>query len=76
MSKALTRELRHAIPDLDGGRLLELDSINGQASNTPLVGPLVELKLVVKETGKLTGEYVVRMALQVEAGSDNIDIWN
>jgi hypothetical protein len=27
----------------------------------------VELKLVVKETGKLKGKFVVRMGLQVEA---------
>ena len=46
---------------------MELDSINGHTSNTPLYGPLVELKLVVKETGKLSGEFVVRMGLQVDA---------
>jgi len=64
---AFPREIRGAIPDLHGGRILELDSINGQASNTRLFGSLVELKLVVKETGKLTGEFVVRMGLQVDA---------
>jgi hypothetical protein len=64
---AFPRELRSAIPDLHAGRVLELDSINGRASNTRLFGPLVELKLVVKETGKLTGEYVVRMGLQIDA---------
>src|SRR5260370_34402206 len=64
---ALPRELRRGIPDLHAGRVLELDSISGQASNTPLFGPLVELKLVVKETGKLTGEFIVRMGLQVDA---------
>ena len=36
-------------------------------SRTPLSGPLVELKLVVKEAGKLKGEYVIRMSLQVDA---------
>ena len=66
-SMAFPRELRDAIPDLHAGRILELDAINGFTSNTPLYGPLVELKLVVKETGKLKGNFVVRMALQVEA---------
>ena len=33
-------------------------------------GPLVELKLVVKETGKLTGEFVIRMGLQIEAARE------
>jgi hypothetical protein len=64
---AFPRELRRAIPDLHTGRVLELDAINGHASNAPLYGPLVELKLVVKETGKLTGEFVVRMCLQIDA---------
>ena len=64
---AFPRELRAAIPDLHGGRVLELDSINGHASNTSLFGPLVQLKLLVKETGKLSGQFVVGMGLQVEA---------
>jgi hypothetical protein len=67
---AFPRELRLAIPDLHTGRVLELDSINGQSSNTFLFGPLVELKLVVKETGKLTGQFVVRMSLQVNAARE------
>ncbi|HUI77328.1 MAG TPA: hypothetical protein VLY24_05415 [Bryobacteraceae bacterium] len=61
------RALREAIPDLHAGRVLELDSINGRASNTRLFGSQVSLKLVVKETGKLAGEFVVRMDLQVDA---------
>jgi len=64
---AFPRELRNAIPDLHSGRVLELDSINGQGSNTLLFGRIVELKLVVKETGKLKGRFVVRMALQIDA---------
>lgn len=67
---AFPRELRGAIPDLHAGRVLELDSINGQGSNTPLFGPLVQLKLVVKETGKLTGQFVVRMDLQPDAARE------
>jgi hypothetical protein len=64
---AFPRELRQAIPDLHAGRVLELDSINGRAPNISLLGPPVELKLVVKETGKLTGEFVVVMGLQIDA---------
>lgn len=64
---AFPRELRAAIPDLHNGRVLELDSINGLASNNLLFGRRVSLKLVVKETGKLAGQFVVRMDLQVEA---------
>lgn len=64
---AFPRELRQAIPDLHAGRALELDSIRGQSSNTLLFGPLVRLKLLVKETGKLSGQFVVRMDLQPDA---------
>lgn len=64
---AFPRDLRAAIPDLHAGRALELDSIHGQASNLPFVGPLVDLKLIVKETGKLSGEFVIRMSLQPDA---------
>jgi hypothetical protein len=67
---AFPRELREAIPDLHGGRELELDSINGQASTVPLFGPLVRLKLVVKETGKLSGRFVVLMDLQPDAARE------
>lgn len=64
---AFPRELRHAIPELHAGRALELDSITGQSSNTPLLGPFVQLKLLVKETGKLSGQFVIRMDLQPDA---------
>ncbi len=64
---AFPRELREAIPDLHAGRVLELDSINGNASNTAFFGQLVHLKFVVKETGTLKGRFVVRMALQPDA---------
>jgi|SRR5580704_12041720 hypothetical protein len=63
---AFPRELRGAIPDLHTGRVLDLASINGEATNTPF-GALVQLKLVVRETGKLPGQFVIRMDLQVEA---------
>jgi hypothetical protein len=64
---AFPRTLRNAIPDLHGGRLLELDAINGLATNTTLFGPMVNLKLVVQETGKLKGKFVVGMALLPDA---------
>ena len=66
-SMAFPRELRDAIPLLHDGRILELDSITGRASKTVLFGPLVELKLVVKETGKRKDSFVVLMRLQPEA---------
>jgi hypothetical protein len=66
---AFPRELRDAIPDLPTyvGRVLELDSMSAQPTNTHLFGPRVHLKLVVKETGKLTGEFTVRVDLEVES---------
>ncbi|MCC6365372.1 MAG: hypothetical protein IT165_17805 [Bryobacterales bacterium] len=66
-SMAFPRELRDAIPPLHDGRVLELDSILGRASTNALFGPLVELKLVVKETGRRNGSFVVLMRLQPEA---------
>jgi hypothetical protein len=59
-----------AIPDLHTGRALELASVNGQSSNTLLFGPLVRLKLLVKETGKLSGQFVVLMDLQPDAARE------
>ena len=61
------RELREAISDLHSGRDLELDSVKGQSSNLAFFGPLVQLKLVVKETGKLSGRFVIGMDLQPDA---------
>src|SRR6476660_2477959 len=67
---AFPRELRRAIPDLHAGRVLELDSITGQSSSTELSGPVVELRLVVKETGKLTDHFVIRMDLKIDAARE------
>ena len=64
---AFPRELREAIPDLHAGRVLDLDSISGFPSHTLLMGRMVHLKLGVRETGKLSGKYVVGMALQLDA---------
>lgn len=63
------RALREAIPDLPTcvGRVLKVDAINGDAVNSRLWGRRVSLKIVVKETGKLTGEFIVRLDLEVEA---------
>src|SRR5450756_2741451 len=64
---AFPRALRDAIPDLHGGRVLKLDAIDGKASNTNLYGGRIHLNLTVRETGKLTGEIVVRVDLLPEA---------
>jgi hypothetical protein len=64
---AFPRALRDAIPDLHGGRVLKLDSVNGQSSNTNLFGGRIHLNLTVCETGKLSGEFLVRVDLLPEA---------
>jgi len=64
------RELRDAIPELHGARDLELDSIDGRSSNLVLFGPLVQLKLVVKETGKLKGRFVIGLDIQPDAARE------
>jgi len=64
------RELREAIPELHGARDLELDSIDGRSSNIVFFGLLVQLKLVVKETGKLKGRFVIGMDLQPDAARE------
>jgi hypothetical protein len=61
------RELRDAIPELHGARLLNLASVTGNHSNTDIFGPRVHLNLIVKETGKLKGKYTLHMDLQPEA---------
>ena len=65
------RALREAIPDhaTSIGRVLNLkiDSMNGHATNTTLFGPGVHLKVVVKETGRLKGQFVIRMDLEPTA---------
>ena len=63
------RELREAIPDLPTyvGRVLELDSMSARPTNTDRYGPRVHLSLVVKETGKLKGEFTVRVDMEVES---------
>ena len=63
------RELRDAIPDLPTsvGRFLEIESVHGDASETRLLGSRVHLRVVVKETGKLQGQFVIRIELEPAA---------
>ena len=60
------RELRDAIPDTHGGRVLQLDSMTGGHSRS-FHGTRVSLKLLVRETGKLKGKYTIMMDLQADA---------
>jgi hypothetical protein len=61
--------LRDAIPDLPTsiGRILKLDSINADATDSQLFGPRVHLKLLATETGKLSGQFTVRIDLEPQA---------
>src|SRR5712692_2385465 len=61
------RELRDAIPERHRGRDLVLDSITAVASNSIWMGPHIRLNLVVKETGKLTGEFTVSVSMEPDA---------
>jgi hypothetical protein len=64
------RELRDAIPDLPTclGRELAVESVRGRpAGNAPWFGEGVQLNLLAKETGKLSGEFVIRMYLAPDA---------
>jgi hypothetical protein len=62
------QELRGAIPELDPcwGRILVLSSIDGDCCHN-LRGQRVGLKFLVRETGKLSGEFPVYADLEVEA---------
>ncbi len=63
------RALREAIPDLPtyAGRVLELHSASGEAVDSPLFGARVHLKLGVRETGKLKGQFAILVDLQPRA---------
>jgi hypothetical protein len=61
------RALRDAIPDTHAGRVLELASTSGAVSEAYPNCPPVQVRMLVKETGKLTGEFVVVLDLQPEA---------
>ena len=62
---AFPTALREAIPDMPTslGRVLKLDSV----SAGPRFGKRVSLSLVAQETGKLTGEFTVRIDLDPKA---------
>jgi hypothetical protein len=64
---AFPRALRDAIPDLHGGRVLKLDSVTAGVSRAEFFGEHIQLNLTASETGKLTGEFVVRVDLLPEA---------
>ena len=63
------RALREAIPDTPtcAGRVLELASTSGAVSRLYPGCPPVELRMLARETGQLTGEFVVVLNLQAEA---------
>jgi len=63
------RGLRDAIPDTPAcaGRVLELASTSGAVALTYPGCPPVELRLLTRETGRLTGEFVVVVNLQPQA---------
>jgi hypothetical protein len=64
---AFPRELRDAIPDLHGGRVLKLASVTARVSRAEFFGEHIQLNLTAGETGKLSGEFVVRVDLLPEA---------
>ena len=63
------RALREAIPELDpcAGRILKLDSVAGQCQHSVEFGKRVLIRFVVRETGKLTGEFDVFADIDAEA---------
>ena len=64
---AFPSALRNAIPEACDGRVLKLDSINGHVVDSPLTGPRVRLRLIAKETGRLTGEFTILVDLEPAA---------
>jgi hypothetical protein len=64
---AFPRELRDAIPDLHGGRVLKLASVTAGVSRAEFFGEHIQLNLTASETGKLSGEFLVRVDLLPEA---------
>ena len=64
---AFPRGLRDAIPDLHGGRVLKLDSVTAGLSRAEFFGDHIQLNLTARETGRLSGEFVVRVDLLPEA---------
>ena len=67
---AFPRALREAIPDLHGGRVLKLDEVSGGISRAEFFEDHIQLNFTARETGKLEGEYVVRVDLLVDAARE------
>jgi hypothetical protein len=64
----LPRALRDAIPDLPTsiGRDVVLEGLSGRVADNVFMGRFVHLELLEVETGKLTGQFPVRILLSVE----------
>ena len=67
---AFPRSLRDAIPDLHGGRALKLDEVTALISRAEFFEDHIQLNFTARETGKLSGEYVVRVDLLAEAARE------
>ena len=67
---AFPRALRDAIPDLHGGRALKLDEVTALISRAEFFEDHIQLNFTARETGKLSGEYVVRVDLLAEAARE------
>jgi hypothetical protein len=65
----LPRALRDAIPNLPTciGRDLVLEGLSGRVADNVFMGRYVHLELLAVETGKLTGQFPLRISLSVEA---------
>jgi len=64
------RALRDAIPDAHGGRVLKLDEVTGGISRAEFFEDHIQLNFTARESGKLSGEYVVRVDLLVDAARE------
>ena len=64
---AFPRALKDAIPDLHGGRVLKLGAVDATLSRGEFFGDHLQLNFTACETGKLGGEFVVRVDLLPEA---------
>lgn len=60
------RALKDAIPDLHEARVLKLDSVDAALSRG-FFGDHLQLNFTVRETGKLAGEFAVRVDLLPDA---------
>jgi hypothetical protein len=65
----LPRALRDAIPNLPTciGRDLVIEGLSARVSDNVFMGRYVRLELLAVETGKLTGQFPVKISLSAEA---------